>query len=240
MANGFIEKEVMQDIANAIREKNGSDTKYKAGEMGDAVRAIESGGEDLFPYIGNLTKLFFNVDFGDREELEITLMEHLHTMNNIEATYFATGTKGLRKIKVNCSNRNVIINTPNMFNNTLLEEVDLSDFKVCYNNISNMFVYAYYLKKIIGELDFSTLTANPTNTFYSCNALEEVTLKKETLSRGTTFAQSKNLSDRSIQSIIDGLATVETPQTIYFHSNVVMKLTEEQMVQISDKNWNLG
>lgn len=33
----------ISDIAAAIREKNGTQTQYKVGEMGDAVRAIPSG-----------------------------------------------------------------------------------------------------------------------------------------------------------------------------------------------------
>lgn len=44
----------------------------------------------------------------------------------------------------------------------------------------------------------------------------------------------------SIQSIIDGLAIVETAQTLTLHADVKAKLTEEQLVTITNKNWNLA
>lgn len=47
MANVFVEESSLQDIADAIREKNGAEDTYKPSEMADAVRAIESG-EEVF------------------------------------------------------------------------------------------------------------------------------------------------------------------------------------------------
>lgn len=44
MAKKLYEEADIQDIAIAIREKNGSTTKYKTKQMGDAIRAISSGG----------------------------------------------------------------------------------------------------------------------------------------------------------------------------------------------------
>lgn len=45
MANKLYEESSVQAIANAIRAKNGTTTKYKIGEMGGAVMGI-TGGED--------------------------------------------------------------------------------------------------------------------------------------------------------------------------------------------------
>ena len=42
--NVLVEEQSLQDIANAIREKNGTEETYKPSQMADAVRAIESGG----------------------------------------------------------------------------------------------------------------------------------------------------------------------------------------------------
>ncbi len=42
MAKKLYEESAIKDIANAIREKNGSTTKYKVAEMGDAVRALSA------------------------------------------------------------------------------------------------------------------------------------------------------------------------------------------------------
>lgn len=46
MAKKLYEESSVQDIANAIREKNGAATKYKVAEMADAVRAL-SGSEAI-------------------------------------------------------------------------------------------------------------------------------------------------------------------------------------------------
>lgn len=47
MSKVFVEDTEMQDIANAIREKNGTDTKYLPSEMGGAVRAIVSNYQNI-------------------------------------------------------------------------------------------------------------------------------------------------------------------------------------------------
>lgn len=43
MAKKLYEEASVQDIANAIREKNGASTKYKVAQMGNAVRGITTG-----------------------------------------------------------------------------------------------------------------------------------------------------------------------------------------------------
>lgn len=42
---GYIDKQTLQDIADAIRTKNGSEETYKPSEMADAIRGIEGGGD---------------------------------------------------------------------------------------------------------------------------------------------------------------------------------------------------
>ena len=44
MANGLIEKKNLEDIAAAIRVKNGKTTKYKASQMADAIMELKLGG----------------------------------------------------------------------------------------------------------------------------------------------------------------------------------------------------
>lgn len=44
MEQGLIEKATMQDIADAIREKDGSTEGLFPSEMADAIRAISTGG----------------------------------------------------------------------------------------------------------------------------------------------------------------------------------------------------
>lgn len=44
MANGLLEKKSLEDIAAAIRVKNGKTTKYKASQMADAIMELKLGG----------------------------------------------------------------------------------------------------------------------------------------------------------------------------------------------------
>lgn len=59
MAKKLYEEASVQDIAAAIREKNGTTTKYKVAEMGDAVRAISTSkpeqSKTVTPTAGGLT-----------------------------------------------------------------------------------------------------------------------------------------------------------------------------------------
>lgn len=50
MANKLYQENAIQDIAAAIREKNGSSDTYKVAEMGNAVRAIQGGNADIPTY----------------------------------------------------------------------------------------------------------------------------------------------------------------------------------------------
>ena len=102
------------------------------------------------------------------------------------------------------------------FLNSVIEEIerpfDLSSI-INVNNISSAFHQAFYLR--------------------------EVRFVPETIKFGMVFSSSV-LSDGSIQSIIDGLATVETAQTLTLHTDVKAKLTDEQLATITSKNWNLA
>jgi hypothetical protein len=62
-----------------------------------------------------------------------------------------------------------------------------------------------------------------------------------TIGKTISFAQSKKLSDASIQSIIDALAdlTGQTALKVSFHSDTILKLTEDQIATISAKNWDI-
>jgi hypothetical protein len=92
------------------------------------------------------------------------------------------------------------------------------------------------VKKISGVLDFSS-TTNDTNMFYNCADLEEVTFAPNTLSISMSLAQSSKLTSESVQSIINGLATVTTAQTLTL--NKAIALTDEQKATIQTKGWTL-
>lgn len=98
----------------------------------------------------------------------------------------------------------------------------------------------YSLQIIGGELDFSECESNQQNNpFNGCTSLEEVRFTKESIKYNLSFTQSSQLSDESIQSILDGLATVSSTQTLSLNSAVYAKLTEEQKQSATDKGWTI-
>lgn len=98
----------------------------------------------------------------------------------------------------------------------------------------------YSLQTIVGELDFSECESNQQNNpFKGCTSLIEVRFTPESIKYNLSFTQSSQLSDESIQSILDGLANVSTTRTLALNSGVYAKLTEEQKQSATDKGWTI-
>ena len=108
----------------------------------------------------------------------------------------------------------------------------------CYN-MANFFVRSA-IEEIDEPFDLSAITqSNYLNGAFGCSNLREIRFFSETIKYSVAFT-SAVLSAESIQSIIDGLATVETMQTLTLNSTVTANLTAEQMIQIANKNWTTG
>lgn len=108
-------------------------------------------------------------------------------------------------------------------------------------NFRWMFRSCSSLKTISSELDFGNATmASNILAFGTCYWLENITIKPNSIKFNFSVSDSQFLTDESVQSIIDGLATVETACKVTFSSNIADKLTAEQTQQITDKNWNIG
>lgn len=103
-------------------------------------------------------------------------------------------------------------------------------------NFNNCFANAGKIKRIEGALDFTSAT-NVDGLLWNCYVLTDVEFKPNTLTLSLDIARSASLTAESIQSIIDGLATVETAQNLTLHSAVLSKLTDEQWSIAEEKNW---
>ena len=116
-----------------------------------------------------------------------------------------------------------------------LREVIVDTLKPIY--CSNMFKECISLVKVYTlNLDIAS-SKYQGNIFYNCKALVEVRFVANTIHWSISFAQSPLLSAESVQSIIDGLATVTTAQTITFHKDIA--LSDEQKQTINEKGWTL-
>lgn len=214
---------------------------------------VNQNGVNWFDYIGSLHSVFDGFMF-DEDEIVINFgKERLQPIPSTQPFYASfRDAYGMKKIKIETNvTYTDAVSASCMFRymggSTLdnLEEIDLSGIKnVVYSDISYMFQRRGRLKRIIGSIDCSGCSAKNrfSSSFDLCGVLEEVRFKESSISYPLSFAQSSLLSYESIQSIIEGLADLtglET-QTITFHSDVVTKLTDEQTLQITNKNWNIG
>ena len=92
------------------------------------------------------------------------------------------------------------------------------------------------IETIEEPLDISKVT-NTTNTF-ACDNLREIRFVSGTIKISVDFNRCAKLSAQSIQSIIDGLATVTTAQTLTLNSAII--LTDAQKATITAKGWTLA
>lgn len=188
-------------------------------------------------YAYSVKELFFRAVFPEETELIIDIPKcyDLTAMFNQAENY--------KKVKIsgNINGTGVILNT--IFNSApnkgVLEEIDFTGFCLNVVQILNPFMQQRKLQKILGEFDLSGLTT-PMINLSTLTALEEIRIKPNTVFVNFNILSSGLLSAESIQSIIDGLGTVEEQKTVKFHTDVVAKLTETQINQIFDKNWVVG
>lgn len=89
------------------------------------------------------------------------------------------------------------------------------------------------------------LTVSQTNrfrdTFIGATELRQIRFDG-VIGNAISFADCSQLSEESVQSVIDHLAdlTGQTPQTLTLHENVKARLTAGQTAALEAKNWLLG
>lgn len=232
--------EKLTAIAEAIRSKTNTTEKMTLDEMPSAIEGIQSGGEDFSRYAWTISLL-------PSEFATEKIILNLDNANTLASLWYANNptqaNQCVKYIEVNCPRK--VVSLQHAFSSAynkdkLLERITLNVDTSASNAFIRVFGYLSSLKIIDGTpLNFSSATS-VTNCFQECYALEEVRLAEGTLAKTITFSWCSLLSDASIQSIIDGLATVETAQTLTLHATVKAKLTEEQIAQITAKNWTLA
>lgn len=92
------------------------------------------------------------------------------------------------------------------------------------------------IETIEEPLDISQVTQ--TQNAFACDNLTEIRFVSGTIKVNIDFNRCSKLSAQSIQSIIDGLATVTTAQTLTLNSAII--LTDAQKASITAKGWTLA
>lgn len=191
MSKVIVNKDSLTDIGEAIREKNGEDTKYKPSEMGEAIRNISGGGNGSTAKITlNCLKEFDangkNTDFIN-ENFDNIILENVY---EIEKCYY--NDTNIKKAK--------FIGYPNygFYGCTNLEEAIGVGTTSYTSGIQNSGYYAFYnctnLKKVNFSGGISTTSTDTSSTgiysykymFYNCNNLEEITFSNYPSTRNNT------------------------------------------------------
>lgn len=223
-------------------------SEISSGGSGDYEQGFEDGKNsvvDVARYCQRITFTNLNL-FGTKEVVlnldnAFTFYEMLRR-SGVSSLGF-TPNETVEHITINCPTKIVSMyyfcaGEPNFEENTL-KHITLNVDTQKVEGWNYCFRYAKSIEIIDGmPLDFSS-TKNITRPFDQCVSLKEIRFAPNTLALSLSIPNSPLLSDLSIQSIIDGLATVDTAQTITLHATVGAKLTDTQKATITAKNWTL-
>ena len=238
-------------IADAIRGKTGKTEGLTLDQMATEIAGIEAGGgggDNLLEYTVSLYMAFNNVTFEEGTELNINLGAKTSVVNSNPFYCTFQGTKGLKSITIACKNDpSTAISYQNFVRMSVseytLEKIDLTGapnlLKV--SNMSRTFEYRRGLREILGEFDL-TNSSTVGSIAGKCDALETIQFKAGTIRKSISFPDSPNLTDATIQNIVDGLAdmTGGTAPTLTLHATVGAKLTDAQKSTASAKNWTIS
>lgn len=227
------------DIKAAIENKGvtvGDGTIDTYAEKINEISSGDGGSENPFYYIGTMEFAFTNVAFPENSEIVCKVL------NNTKWYTAFSKTSGIKSLKIICDTPDLTFNFYALVRESKnLEVLDLSEIKGDINNISYFMYGTKTLKTILGELDLSKCTTSSAyaNAFTSSNSLlEDIRFVPNTIKLSVSFAYQQYLSGASIQSIIDGLATVETAQTLTLHANV--KILQSQVDSANAKGWTVA
>lgn len=207
--------------------------EISGGDGGDYEQGYNDGyekGSLPFYYLSNF--VFQNVEFPENTELCLKLKKASSYYN---CFYNATNIK---TVKLITEDKTLAYDGTNIFRNTpQLEVVDLTEFSPKPKIISWGFLNDKKLKSILGAFDFSECIGC-TIWLNECIALEDISFVPNTIKISIDFSYCLKLTAKSIQSIIDGLATVETAQTLTLHANV--KILQSQVDSANAKGWTVA
>lgn len=191
----------------------------------------------------NATNLYQAFSYWNAEPIPIVEELIINAPNLVELNSGTSGViaqmfvfnNGVKKVVLNLSDG--LQKLSSLFSSTKALEEAVLNFSTKNVTLFGATFSGSTVKKIIGVLDFSSATS-VNNMFNACTNLQEVTFAPNTLSISISLIDSSKLTSESIQSIIDGLATVTTAQTLTL--NKAIALTDEQKATINAKGWTLA
>ena len=228
------------DIKTVIENKGVTVGDGTIDSYAEKIKEIPVGGEteseNPFYYASRLDNVLGGVDFPENYEAVIKLKKAPKICN-----YLFNNSANLKTAKMISEDQTNTVEFAYAFrissNVPTLELVDLSKFNKKFSTLQHAFSGQTKLKSILGTFDLSECTNN-NNAFVNCNALEDIEFVPNTIKTNIYFTYSDKLTDKSIQSIFDGLATVETAQTLTLPTN--LKILQSQVDSANVKGWTVA
>lgn len=149
---------------------------------------------------------------------------------------------GIKTLKIICDTPDLTVGFAQLVRQSAdLELLDLSEFK-CYPNSLAYFIYdANKLKTIVGALDLTKCTV--ATSAFAANSLENIEFVPNTISVALGFQHCKNLTHKSLLSILNGLkdfSGTTTTLTLTLHANSKAKLSEDEKQIATKKGWTIA
>lgn len=235
-------KTQIQSLINTANENTGNTDATLTAAVESLIDGYGGGGNDYLKYVTNVQ--FSNMNLFGKEDVELEFDALTGLASTFQAKTKNVTVKHLTlTVKQPITNMNATFYaTPPNYDETL-KRITLNADTSQATYFSTTFSQLLALEIIDGTpLDLSSANSNSSSQFNTCKALKEVRFVKNSVKTSLNFINSSLLSVESIQSIIDGLADLtglET-QTLTLHADVKTKLTEEQISQITYKNWTLA
>lgn len=229
----------LKGITDAIRAKKGTTEPIKHALIDEEIASIESGNPYeklqelvLHPSRTDYTAVFSKSCLTDDDLMQIKLDTSKGTTFSAMFQYCSNLTT---VPQLDTSNGTSFQFTFSFCSNlTTIPQLDTTNgkyFTGMFSNCKNL--------TTIPQLDLSNGT-NLSGMFATCYSLKNVSFVQNCINKSISFSNSDKLTDESIQSIIDGLNTVKTTQTLTLHADVKARLTEEQIATIYEKGWTLA
>ena len=223
--------------ANAVAKKNLSDLfgvtlpdNAPTLAIADSIAQIPS-----FKYLNGVTSYaswYEGANFPANTELTVYVGAKVESL----LAMFASATN-LKKVKL--VGDAGLCDMEQMFASSSVEEVDFSGLTLFQSfGASETFSNCQNLVNVLGVLDgeYNYVLWG----FENCPKLKEITFKKNSIVCDVNIPDSPDLTTKSVQSIIDGINRIEVGGgTLYFHSDVINRLTEAQKKEITDKGWSV-
>ena len=229
MAKKLYEESSIQDIATAIREKNGTTTKYKVAEMGAAVRDLPTGGGNPFEVFESLES------FKLSDNSTITeLVANIPNVTSLSRSFASTKSTPLTRVELTVSDKLTDISL--MFGNIAAYYLTEIVFKGNFSKVQsvrNAFSCGgtgpnRNLKKIVG-LDFTSVT-NAGGAFVLQYGLTDIEIKANTVNISLDLSSQEALNIASCVNVFNALKDRTGQDALTLTLNAALKTADTGMI----------